>query len=202
MSDEIHQGQPRNGRLSVDPLDKNELDREKTYWRSLERERPADIETPGPGQESVWDFPRPPRIEPVTERLLVIHAGAVVAETTHGLRVVETATPPAYYFPKEDVRTQFLTRMAHTTLCEWKGTARYWTLNVRGRESEAAAWGYPSPDQGYEQLRDHVGFVPDRVDACYLDDERVLAQEGGYYGGWITSRVTGPFKGAPGTERW
>lgn len=175
---------------------------QQAYWREFPRERPVRIETPGPGQESVWDYPRPPRVEPVPERLRVDFAGVTIAETTRGLRVIEAAGPPVYYFPPENVKRQFLVPMRHTTLCEWKGTARYFTLGVRGRESEAAAWTYPDPDAGYEAIAGYVGFHAGRVDACYVADERVRAQPSDYYGGWATSRIVGPFKGGPGTERW
>ena len=141
---------------------------------------------PGPGQESVWDYPRPPRVEGCRRQLRVVLNGCVVAETTRALRVLETSQPPAYYFPPEDVRlATFFRRTRRTTLCEWKGVARYYTIAVAGRTAENAAWCYPA-----------------RVDACYVDGERVRGQEGGFYGGWITHDVTGPFKGGPGTEGW
>src|SRR5207253_93399 len=119
------------------------------------------------------------------------------------LRVLETSQPPAYYFPPEDVRlARFFTRARHTTLCEWKGVAYHYSIAVAGRTAENAAWSYPAPAAGYETIADHVAFYPARVDACYLDGERVRAQEGDFYGGWITRDVIGPFKGWPGTEGW
>ena len=172
------------------------------YWRGLHRERPERVEAPGAGQESVWDYPRPPRVEAVSARLRVEFAGVVVAETGRGLRVVETSSPPAYYFPPEDVKTALLRPMRHRTLCEWKGEAAYWTLMARGREAEAAAWSYPSPSTGYEVLAGWFAFHAGRADACYVDGERAAPQPGGYYGGWVTASVVGPFKGEPGTERW
>ncbi len=178
------------------------LKKEKAYWRSLERERPAHAAVPGPGQESVWDYPRPPVVEPVAKRLRVEFAGIVLAETERGLRVLETSSPPVYYFPPQDVRTVFLTPMRHQTLCEWKGLATYWSLAIRGREAEGAAWCYPTPDQGYEQLQDYLAFYPGKVDACYVGGERVAPQPGDYYGGWVTKEIVGPFKGEPGTEKW
>ena len=163
---------------------------------------PRRIE-PGPGQESVWDYPRPPRVEGCGRRLRVVFNGCVVAETTRALRVLETSQPPAYYFPPEDVRlATFFTRTHHTTLCEWKGVARHYTIAVAGRTAENAAWFYPAPAPGYETIADHVAFYPARVDACYVDGERVRAQEGDFYGGWITRDVIGPFKGGPGTQGW
>ncbi len=163
---------------------------------------PRRIE-PGPGQESVWDYPRPPRVEGCGRQLRVVFNGCVVAETTRALRVLETSQPPAYYFPPEDVRlARFFTRARHTTLCEWKGVAYHYSIAVAGRTAENAAWSYPAPAAGYETIADHVAFYPARVDACYLDGERVRAQEGDFYGGWITCDVIGPFKGGPGTEGW
>jgi len=175
---------------------------EVAHWRGLRRERPERVEVPGPGRESVWDYPRPPRVEAVSAPLRVEFAGVVVAETRRGLRVVETSSPPAYYFPPEDVKTAFLRPMRHAAFCEWKGEASYWTLSARGRESEAAAWSYASPNAGYEALAGWFAFHAGRADACYVGDERAAPQPGGYYGGWITSAVAGPFKGEPGTERW
>ena len=163
---------------------------------------PRPIE-PGPGQESVWDYPRPPRVEGCHRRLRVVLAGCAVAETTRALRVLETSLPPAYYFPPEDVRlAEFFTRTRHTTSCEWKGVAHYYTVTVAGSTAENAAWFYPAPARGYESIAHHVAFYPARVDACHVDGERAAAQEGIFYGGWITRDVIGPFKGGPGTESW
>jgi uncharacterized protein (DUF427 family) len=129
--------------------------------------------------------------------------GRVVAETTRALRVLETSQPPTYYFPPADVRlAAFFIRTDHTTVCEWKGVARYYTIAVGGRAAESAAWCYPAPTPGYERIADHVAFYPARVGACYVDGERVQAQEGDFYGGWITRDVVGPFKGGPGTKAW
>jgi uncharacterized protein (DUF427 family) len=183
-------------------LTKDSSQSEKAYWRSIERERPEGVVVPGPGQESAWDYPRPPVIEPVSRRLRVEFAGIAVADTTRGLRVLETSSPPVYYFPPADVRTQFLTPMRFQTLCEWKGTASYWSISVRGREQDAIAWSYAEPDEGYDLLRGCLAFYAGRADACYVDNERVEPQIGDYYGGWVTHDVVGPFKGEPGSERW
>lgn len=163
--------------------------------------RPKRIE-PGPGRESVWDYPRPPRLEPVDAQLRVEFAGETVATTARGHRVLETSHPPVYYFPFEDVRDAYLSRVDGQSFCEFKGVARYWTLDVNGRRSERAAWSYPSPTRGFAAIKDHLAFYASRVDACWVGDERVHAQEGDFYGGWITSRVVGPFKGAAGTRGW
>jgi uncharacterized protein (DUF427 family) len=170
--------------------------------RNYPRQRPAQIETPGPGQESVWDYPRPPRVEPARRRVRVELGGVTLAESDRALRVVETGSPPAYYVPAEDVRMRYLEPSEHTTLCEWKGLARYWTAHVGERVGGNAAWSYPDPWPGYEQLRNYVAFYPSRADACFLDDEPVEPQPGSFYGGWITSDLSGPFKGEPGSEEW
>ncbi len=158
---------------------------------------------PQPGQESVWDYPRPPRVEPVAERLRVVFNGETIAETTRGLRVLETSHPPAYYIPPDDVRMDLLAPvLGYHTYCEYKGAASYWTLRVGERTSNNAAWSYPDPRRGYEAIKDHLAFYASRVDACYVGDEQVQAQAGDFYGGWITSRIVGPFKGGPGTWGW
>jgi uncharacterized protein (DUF427 family) len=163
--------------------------------------RPQRI-APGPGQESVWDYPRPPRVEPATRRVRIVLAGLTIAESDRALRVLETSHPPAYYVPVSDLRHVDLRQEALRTVCEFKGRAAYWALEAGGRLAREAAWSYPDPSPGYEALADHLTVYPDRVDACYLDDERVEPQPGGFYGGWITSEVVGPFKGGPGTWGW
>jgi uncharacterized protein (DUF427 family) len=163
--------------------------------------RPARIE-PGPGQESVWDYPRPPRVEPSRRRVRVVLDDVVLADSQRAVRVLETAGPPTYYIPPEDVRTDLLEPAEGQTVCEWKGVASYRHATVNGRTARKAAWTYPDPKEGYEQIRDYLAFYPGRVDACYLDDELVRPQPGRYYGGWITDDIVGPFKGEPGTEGW
>ena len=155
-----------------------------------------------PGQESAWQYPRPPRIEPSSRHVVVVFGGEVVAETTRALRVLETSHPPVYYFPPSDYRRACFRPSAHETFCEFKGVARYFDLVVGERVAHQAAWSYPSPAARYALLRDCVAIYPGRVDACFVDGERVLAQEGGFYGGWITDDVVGPFKGGPGTKGW
>lgn len=152
--------------------------------------------------ESVWDYPRPPRLELCRRRLRVVFAGQTIADTERGLRVLETSHPPTYYLPPEDVRTDLLEPAAGRSLCEWKGAARYWTVVVGGHRASRAAWSYPTPVTGFGALKDHLSFYASRMDACFVDDERVQAQDGDFYGGWITSDVCGPFKGSPGTLGW
>ena len=162
---------------------------------------PERIE-PGPGQESVWDYPRPPRLEAVAEPLKVVFADRVIAETRRGHRVLETSHPPVYYFPPEDVALQHLVLSSCCSVCEYKGAAAYWDLKVGGRLSEQAAWSYPEVWPPFEKIRSHLAFYASRVDACYVGEEQVAAQEGDFYGGWVTSRIVGPFKGPPGTRGW
>lgn len=153
-------------------------------------------------RESVWDYPRPPRLERVAERLRVVLAGVTVADTTGGWRVLETSHPPVYYLPPADVRLDLLRPAPGRSFCEFKGWARYWTIEVEGRLAEAAAWSYPTPATPYAALADHLAFYASRVDGCFVGDERVTAQAGDFYGGWITARIVGPFKGGPSTAGW
>jgi uncharacterized protein (DUF427 family) len=157
---------------------------------------------PGPGQESVWDYPRPPRVEPTTRLVRVVLAGEVIAETRRAQRVLETSHPPVYYLPLADVRPGVLIPTERTSFCEFKGVAHYFTVALGERREVDAAWYYPLPAPCYESLRDHVAVYPGRMDACYVDDELVQPQAGGFYGGWITSDVVGPFKGEPGSFGW
>ncbi len=126
----------------------------------------------------------------------------VVAESIRGYRVIETASPPTYYFPPEDVLQKFLEPSSQTTLCEWKGVARYWSLRVGNRVAPHAAWSYPEPAPGYEAIRGYLAFYPGPMDACYVGDTRVAPQPGSYYGGWVTPEIVGPCKGEPGSENW
>jgi uncharacterized protein (DUF427 family) len=157
---------------------------------------------PGPGQESVWDYPRPPALERTTSRLRVEFAGCVIADTTRGHRVLETSQPPAYYFPPDDVDLSRLVATHHHTFCEWKGQAHYYSIVVDDREASNAVWGYHSPVERFHPIADHLAFYPQRVDACFVGDELVQANEGAFYGGWITANIVGPFKGGAGTAGW
>jgi uncharacterized protein (DUF427 family) len=157
---------------------------------------------PGPGQESVWDYPRPPRVERVAERLRVIVDGLVLADTTRGLRVLETAGAPVYYFPPDDVRMDHLEPSPNRTYCEWKGRAVYHRFVGASRRIEDIAWSYPDPTPGYEAIRGHLAFYAGRVDEAWVGDERATPQPGGFYGGWVTSRIVGPIKGEPGSFGW
>ncbi len=159
-------------------------------------------ETPGPGQESVWDYPRPPALQPSQESVVIEHAGQVVARTTRSWRVLETSHPPTYYLPREAFLEGVLRPTEGASWCEWKGRASYYDLVVGDIVVEAAAWNYPNPTATFADLRDAFSLSPSSVDRVTVDDEVVTAQEGSFYGGWITGRVVGPFKGAPGTGGW
>lgn len=157
---------------------------------------------PGPGQESVWDYPRPPRLEPAARRVRITLGGIVIVDTHAALRVLETSHPPAYYVPMAALSDCELRPESRTTVCEFKGYAVYWTLRAGNATAEAAGWSYPDPLAPYLALRDHVSVYPGRMDACHLDDERVSAQPGDFYGGWLTADIVGPVKGGPGTWGW
>jgi uncharacterized protein (DUF427 family) len=164
--------------------------------------RPWGMTTQRP-KESVWDYPRPPRVEPLDRHVRVILGGETIAESDRGLRVLETAGPPTIYVPREDVRDDVLIQAEDVhTECEWKGTASYVHAEAGGKRAQRVAWYYRDPKPGYEELKDHLAFYPRRVDAAYLDDEQVTPQPGAYYGGWITAEIEGPFKGEPGSEGW
>ncbi|WP_295552468.1 DUF427 domain-containing protein [uncultured Pseudacidovorax sp.] len=177
------------------------LQRARAQWRHVGDERPPFAQVPGPGQESVWDYPRPPRIE-ADSREVVVSAGDVeIARTRKALRLLETASPPTFYLPRADVRAEVLVPAAGTSYCEWKGEARYLTVLAGGQRFEAAAWFYPEPEPTYAALRDHVAFYPQPL-ACSVDGVRVVPQPGRFYAGWITPEVVGPFKGEPGSAGW
>jgi uncharacterized protein (DUF427 family) len=163
--------------------------------------RPKRIE-PGRGQESVWDYPRPPRVEDVSKHIQVVFNDFTIADTRAAKRVLETSHPPVYYIPQQDVRMEYLEEVAGGSFCEWKGRARYYTVAVGGRRAERAAWSYPDPRQSYAAIKDHLAFYAGPMDACTVDGERVEPQPGGFYGGWITADIVGPFKGEPGTTGW
>jgi len=157
---------------------------------------------PGPNQESVWDYPRPPRLESVAERIRVVFNGETIADTTGAYRVLETSHPPVYYIPPEDIREGTLDPARRTSRCEWKGRATYFTVRVNDASAPEAAWAYNNPTDRFEALAEYVAFYPSQMDACYVGDEQARAQEGDFYGGWVTSNIVGPFKGGPGTWGW
>ncbi|HEY5662993.1 MAG TPA: DUF427 domain-containing protein [Ilumatobacter sp.] len=155
----------------------------------------------GPGQESVWDYPRPPRLETSARHVRVELGGVVVADSDRALRVLETSHPPTYYVHPDDVAWQYLRPAPGGSLCEWKGQASYWTVAAGDQLVEAGAWSYRDPTPHFAAIVDHVAFYPARF-RCLLDDEPVTPQPGGFYGGWVTGELAGPFKGGPGTFGW
>lgn len=170
-------------------------------WHYNGRRRPPFALTPEPGQESAWDYPRPPRIEADRREIVVAFGDVPIARTRRALRVLETASPPTFYLPPADVDVALLARESGRSYCEWKGEACYWSVVASDRVQPRAAWSYPAPKPAFGRLQDHFGFYPG-VLACFVDGERVQPQPGRFYAGWITSEVMGPFKGAPGTEDW
>lgn len=162
---------------------------------------PAPI-PPGPGQESVWDYPRPAIAEPTAKRIQIRFAGALLADSTRAYRILETSHPPSYYLPPEDVDAALLVASKHRSLCEWKGQARYFDVVAGGRRAENAAWAYPAPTAAFAPIRDFIAVYPQLMEACLVDGETATPQPGGFYGGWITRDVVGPFKGAPGSMGW
>ncbi len=171
------------------------------HWQWRGDARPPFAATPGPGQTSVWDFPRPPRLAPDPRPVVVRWGGTVVAETRRAVRVLETAHPPSFYLPLDDVSTRLLVPAAGSSFCEWKGPARYWSLVDGDRRLDAIGWSYPAPLAGAEALAGCIAFYPKGLD-CFVGGDPVRPQPGGFYGGWITSELTGPFKGEPGSEGW
>ncbi len=154
------------------------------------------------GQESVWSYPRPPVAEPCHRRLCIRHCGVTIADSRRIVRTLETSHPPSYYFPISDVAAGVLRPASQGSFCEWKGEAAYFDVVVGGATLGEAAWTYPDPGRDFESLRGHVAFYAGLFDDCFVDGERVTPQPGGFYGGWITSHVAGPFKGVPGSRFW
>lgn len=155
-----------------------------------------------PGKECVWDYPRPPKLEKVSKRLRVFAEGEMIADTTEGYRVLETSHPPTYYFPPKDVQLKYFKKTSKNTFCEWKGAASYYTIQVKEKILENKAWYYPDPNKEFLEIKDYISFYPSFMDKCLVDEEVVQSQEGDFYGGWITSNITGPFKGGVGTYGW
>jgi uncharacterized protein (DUF427 family) len=157
---------------------------------------------PAPGQESVWDYPRPPSLAVTGRHVVVELGGEVIAETRRAFRVCETSHPPVYYVPRPDVADGVLRPSAGGSFCEWKGRATYWTVEAGGRAEPDAGWSYEAPSARFAAMVGAVAFYPGRMDRCLVDGEVVRAQAGGFYGGWVTDEVVGPFKGEPGTMHW
>jgi uncharacterized protein (DUF427 family) len=170
-------------------------------WEYTGRKRPPFAATPAPGQESVWDYPRPPKLVADKRRVVVRLSDIIIADTVEAYRVLETASTPTFYIPPNDVRARLLQPFSGTSVCEWKGTAKYWSLKVTRPLPQAIGWSYPTARAPYAQISGYFSFYPGRVE-CLVDNERVRPQPGFFYGGWVTDEIVGPWKGEPGTERW
>lgn len=172
-------------------------------WNAVGKPAPEPV---GPGEESVWDFPRPPLPEAVSKRIIVEFAGETIADTTGAWRIVETAGAPVYYLPPADVAISYLMETDDISVCEWKGAAIYYDIKVGDRVSRQAAFAYPDPlddlGQGYARISKYFGFYAGRVDRATIDGEPVSPQPGGLFAGWVTKSLKGPIKGAPGTGHW
>lgn len=167
-------------------------------WKYRGQQRPNFAIEPGTGQESVWDYPRPPVIEPCNKTVVISTGSTQIARSVRALRILETASPPTVYLPPEDVVISTLSPFDGSSFCEWKGQANYYQLSSGG---QAVAWQYRSPSPAFAAIKDFLCFYPERVD-CFLDEEPVRAQAGEFYGGWVTNDIIGPFKGDPGTGNW
>ena len=157
---------------------------------------------PEPGQESVWNYPRPPRLEPVKKRIQIIFNSVTIADTYRAMRVLETSHPPTYYLPPEDIQQQHLIPSSRTTFCEWKGRGSYYSVQVGEKTAIDVAWYYSAPTPDFQIMQNYVAFYAAPMDVCYVDEEKVTPQPGQFYGGWITSDIVGPFKGEPGSWGW
>ena len=182
-------------------MDNDDLKSARGAWRLRGQARPAGAVEPGPGQESVWDYPRPPVIVNDTRLVQVWLNGRLIAETRSARRVLETASPPTFYLPPESVQFDCLQADTDTSFCEWKGRATYFSVCEGKHCVKNAAWTYPEPFAKFTAIKNYVAFYPGRLE-CYVDGERVCAQAGGFYGGWITGEIVGPFKGEHGTSAW
>lgn len=163
---------------------------------------PVEPEPVGPGQESVWRYPRPALAQPTAAHIVIILGGIVIAETRRGVRTIETSHPPSYYVPPDDILADALVPVRGGSLCEWKGAAGYFDVQAGGLRRPRAAWSYANPTAPFASIRHFVAFYAGAMDACTVDGERVVPQPGGFYGGWITPQVAGPFKGVPGSASW
>ncbi len=177
------------------------LEQAREHWQWRGSRRPSFAATPGEGQESVWDYPRPPVIVSDTREVIITWGDLQVARTCAALRVLETSHPPSFYLPLSDVDRQLLRAAPGSSFCEWKGAAQYWTLKHLGGELAQVGWSYPHPLAGAERLKDHIAFYPHHLQ-CSVGGARVAPQAGGFYGGWITPELCGPFKGDAGSQGW
>lgn len=178
-----------------------DLERARAQWRHRGTSRPPWAIEPGPGQESVWDYPRPPRLEEDGRIVRVTGGQALIAETKSAIRVLETASPPTFYIPRQDVDLARLIQSEGTSHCEWKGAATYWSLRTNAASPPVVGWSYEDPYPEFEAMRGFLSFYPMKLQ-CFVGGVPVTPQPGGFYGGWVTPEVVGPFKGEPGTGAW
>ena len=156
----------------------------------------------GPGQISVWDFPRPAIAERTDAHVRIDHHGTRIADSRSTVRTLETSHPPSYYIPRDDIAPDVLRRADGSSFCEWKGTATYWDVVIGDTVLPRVGWSYADPTPAFAILRDHVAFYAAPFDRCTVDGAVVTPQPGGFYGGWITDAFSGPFKGIPGSRFW
>lgn len=153
-------------------------------------------------QESVWDYPRPPKLEAIDAHIEIVYQGIKIADTKGAYRVLETSHPPVYYLPPDDVQMEYLTPVAGQSFCEWKGVAKYYNVQVGDQVLSKVAWYYPEPTEKFGAIAHYIAFYASPMDGCYVNGEKVTPQPGNFYGGWITSNLIGPFKGEPGSWGW
>lgn len=175
----------------------------RALWRYTGAARPPFAELPAPGQESVWDYPRPPRLVADGREVIVRVVDVEIARTRRALRILETASPPTFYIPFADARHDLLLESpaSRASYCEWKGRSRYWSIVSDDEVLRDVAWSYPSPMAPYAAIADCFSVYAGRAE-CFVDGERVRPQDGGFYGGWVTNEIVGPWKGGPGTSAW
>ena len=166
----------------------------QSQWEYHGQKRPKFAIKPKDGQESVWDYPRPPKLAPDSREVLVIFANKIIAHTRKAIRVLETASPPTFYIPRDDLYMKFIQKAKGESKCEWKGEAIYWDIIVEDEKASRAAWSYPNPFRDFQSIKGYMSFYPGKTD-CYVNGEHVRPQPGGFYGGWITKEIVGPVKG-------
>lgn len=178
------------------------LEQTRSLWNFTGDKRPDFAVPPQEGQESVWDYPRPPAIEADDRLVTVAIEGVEIARTTRAMRVLETASPPTFYLPRSDVQSEYLQPASGTSFCEWKGEATYWSVVVPEHPPGLkVAWSYEQPFPQFKAIKSYLAFYPSRIDCC-VGGIRVQPQAGGFYGGWVTPEIVGPFKGEPGSQGW
>jgi len=170
-------------------------------WKYNGSERPPFAKEPGPGEESVWDYPRPPKLVPFYGRVEVKWLDTIIASTTEAFRILETASPPSFYLPPAHTDLKLFREATGSSFCEWKGKATYWDIEINGVSIENAAWSYNNPNPAYRSVKNYFSFYPSKTE-CYVEGVRVKPQPGGFYGGWMTPNIIGPVKGEPGTGAW